>query len=107
MSLDIRYLTNGEKIAYRVQNSGVSPITVDYYERKEDIPESIRHYAPDGEPKFVDIESAYALGAGKYFYPNYLKCNMPGYEGRRCITKDCKYGEQNYKDCKYLLNERE
>lgn len=102
MSLDIRYLTNGEKTAYRVQNSGVEPIEVNYYETMEEIPKSIRHYAPKGEPNFVEPDMAYALGAGEYFYPNFTKCGMPKYKEERCIAESCKYGTPTYKDCKYF-----
>ena len=52
MSIDVRHVTNGVKSGYYVRNSGVTPMTVDFYSKKEEIPESIRHYAPDGEPKY-------------------------------------------------------
>ena len=48
MSVDIRYITNGVKSGYYVRNFGVIPTTVDLYSEKEEIPESIRHYASDG-----------------------------------------------------------
>lgn len=105
MSLDIRYLTNGEKTAYRVQNSGVEPIEVNYYENKEDIPKSIRHYAPEGNPKFVEPDLAYVLGAGEYFYPNFPKCGLGEYRGTRCVAESCKYADPTYKNCKYLMKQ--
>lgn len=105
MSLDIRYLTNGEKTAYRVRNSSVEPIDIKYYENREDIPKSIRHYAPEGEPKFIQPNMAYTLGAsvGEYFYPNFPKCGLPGKHcGTRCIAESCKYAIPTYKDCPYF-----
>lgn len=103
MSLDVRYLTNGTKTAYRVRNSGVDPVEVNYYEKKEDIPKEIRHYAPEGEPKFVEPDMAYVLGAGEYFYPNFPKCGLEGYCGRRCVAESCKYADPSYKECQYLI----
>ena len=50
MSINIRYLTNGKKSVYVVRNSGVSPVEINYFDNKDEIPNSIRHYAPDGEP---------------------------------------------------------
>lgn len=103
MSLDIRYLTNGEKTAYRVEDSGADPVTVNYYERREDIPENIRHFAKENEdPIFVGPDMAYILGAWEYFYPDLLECRKPGYEGRRCIAESCKYGKPSFIDCQYL-----
>lgn len=105
MSLDIRYLTNGKKSAYRIRNSGVEPVEVNFYEKKEDIPKEIRHYAPDGEPKFVEPDMAYILGAGEYFYPNFPKCGLEKYHGTRCVAESCKYAELTYRNCKYLIEQ--
>lgn len=45
---------------------------------------------------------AYILGAGEYFYPDFPKCGMPGYEDKRCIAEACKHGKPIYKECKYF-----
>lgn len=45
MSIRIGYLSNGKKALYCVRNTGVTPNTCATYEKLEDIPESIRHYA--------------------------------------------------------------
>lgn len=53
MSIRIDYLSNGKKALYCVRNAGVTPSTYETYEKLEDIPKSIRHYAPKGEPEQV------------------------------------------------------
>ena len=53
MSIRIDYLTNGKKALYCVRNAGVTPNTYETYEKLDDIPESIRHYAPKGEPEMT------------------------------------------------------
>lgn len=105
MSLNIRYLTNGEKTAYQVVNRGVDPTEITFYENKEDIPESIVHYAPEGEPNYIEPDLAYILDAQDYFYPNFQKCGKPEYEGRRCIAESCKYSMYNWKNCEYAMEE--
>lgn len=45
MSIRIDYLSNGKKALYCVRNAGVTPSTYETYEKLEDIPKSIRHYA--------------------------------------------------------------
>lgn len=44
MSLDIRYITNGSKTIYRVIDGVTDSFNV--YKNCDDIPKSIRHYAP-------------------------------------------------------------
>lgn len=102
MSIDIRYLTNGVKTAYRVQDSSCDPVEVNYYEKKEDIPKRIAHYAPEGEPKFVGPDSARVLGALNYFYPDFPTCRHPDYLGSRCVAESCKFAEPTYHECKYF-----
>ena len=58
MSIRIDYLTNGKKALYCVRNAGVTPSTYETYEKLEDIPESIRHYAPKGGPDKVTPDIA-------------------------------------------------
>lgn len=91
MSLDIRYLTNGKKTCHTVLNSGVTPIQLNTYEHKEDIPESIRHYAPEGKPTFVGPDLANILGVQEVFYPNFPKCGLPDCKVERCIAEACVY----------------
>lgn len=105
MSLNIRYLTNGEKTAYQVVNTGVDPTEITFYENKEDIPQSIVHYAPKGEPKFIEPELAYILDAQDYFYPNFKKCKCghQDFKGRRCIAEVCEPAKPDWKNCKYVM----
>lgn len=101
MSLDIRYVTNGKKSIYRVIDASAETFNV--YENKEDIPQSIRHYAPKGEPKFVGPDMAAILGVKNILYPNFPKCSHPDYLGKDCIAESCQYAESNnYRVCPYF-----
>ena len=91
MSLDIRYLTNGEKSVYAVRNSGVTPTSLEIFETYEDIDERIRHYAPKGEPKWCGPDLARTFGVLDLFYPNHPNCVMKNYSDRQCIAESCKY----------------
>lgn len=91
MSLNIRYLTNGEKTFYVVHNFGVTPPERHVYMTKDEIPKSIRHYAPDGEPKFVEPDLAAILCVRDIFYPNFPSCGHPDCLGKRCIAESCKF----------------
>ena len=71
MSLNIRYLTNGEKTIYIAINSGVTPREYHVYKTKEEIPKSIRHYVPNGDPKFVGPDLAAILSVQDIFYPGF------------------------------------
>lgn len=103
MSLDIRYLTNGKKTLYTVINSGVTPIQRNVYKTKEEIPSDIRHYAPDGEPKFVGPDLAYFLGVGSFFYPGFPNCTHPEYCGTRCIAECCNIpSADDWMNCRYF-----
>ena len=70
MSLDIRYVTNGTKTFYRVIDSAAE--TFNIYNTRDEIPSSIRHYAPKGEPKFVGPDLARIFGVCDILYPNFL-----------------------------------
>lgn len=106
MSLDFRYLTNGEKTLYCVTNSGVRPVQRDTYECIEDVPESIRYYAPEGKPVFVAPDVAQVLGFGEAFYPEYerrcvYETGMP--EG--CVGPECALLEgKKPKECAYWID---
>ena len=84
MSLDIRYITNGSKTIYRVIDGVTDSFNV--YKNRDDIPKSIRHYAPEGEPKFVGPDMAAILGVRDILYPNLEDCGHPDYLGKRCIA---------------------
>lgn len=75
MSIDIRHITNGVESGYYVRNSDITPMTVEFYSKKEDIPESIRHYAPsdEGEPKYWGPDMARIMGCQKLLYPDFPK----------------------------------
>lgn len=101
MSLDIRYVTNGEKSIYRVID-GVSE-TFRIYNSRDEIPKNIRHYAPEGEPKFVQPDMASILGVKDILYPNFPNCNHPDYLGQPCIAESCIYAkEKGYKNCPFF-----
>lgn len=89
MSLDIRYVTNGKKVIYRVIDGSAD--TFDVYDNRDDIPKSIRHYAPEGEPKFVGPDMAAIFGVRDILYPNFPDCNHPEYSGKRCIAESCRF----------------
>lgn len=104
MSLSIRYLTNGTRNIYRVRNSGVDPVAIDIYENRADIPISIRHYAPTGEPKFVGPDIARFYGILDELYPNFPTCGHPDYLGDKCVAESCKFcvEDGNWKTCPYF-----
>lgn len=77
MSLRIDYLTNGTRNVYLVRNAGVDPIAIDIYEKRDDIPQGIRHYAPTCEPKFIGPDMAKLYGILDELYPNFPKYGYP------------------------------
>lgn len=99
MSLDIRYLTNGEKKLYIVRHTDTGEREI--YNTRDEVPQSIRHYAKEGEPKMVEPDIARMFGVLDIFYPNHPKCTMKGYEDKICIAESCKYAEPTYKECPY------
>ena len=100
MSLDIRHVTNGDKTIYAVIHTDTGEREI--FNTRDDVPESIRHYAPTGEPKFTEPDMARILGVQDVLYPDFPKCKMPGYEDRICIAESCKNAEPTYKDCPYF-----
>ena len=103
MSLNIRYLTNGKKTFYIAINSGVTPPEYHAYKTKEEIPECIRHYAPDGDPKFVEPDLAAFWGLLDVFYPGFPNCEHPDYLGKRCIAEACKFApDGDWTKCPYF-----
>lgn len=103
MSLDVRYLTNGDKTLYCIINCGVTPFEKTTHERLEDIPESIRHYAEtvaSKEPHYVSPDMARFLGWDDIFYPDYKnwKCNLDDYQWEPCVPESCVI---DWKTCKY------
>ena len=100
MSLNIRYITNGEISEFVVFNKGVRPCVVEFHTTREDIDERIRHYAPKGEPKLIGPDGVRIIGnfegcGGKllldHFYPNHPYCGMDGYQHKLCIAESCGY----------------
>lgn len=100
MSLDIRYLTNGTKNVYVVVDSASRPVSVSYYDTRDEIPVQIRHYAPEGKPMFVGPDEARLFFAMKVLYPELMceYCGKPGYSGAVCIFESC---VEPWKTCKY------
>ena len=105
MSLDIRYLTNGEISVYTVRNSGVTPMSFDIYKCIEDVPESIRCGLPIGEPVMCHPDLARCLGVLDLFYPGHGNCGRPDlkpHNVKKCIAEQCRYASNGrWKDCKY------
>lgn len=100
MSLDIRHLTNGEKTLYVVRHTDTGEREV--YNTRNEVPKGIRHYAKEGEPKFVSPDIARILGVDDIFYPDFPKCTMRGYENTTCIADACTFAVPTYKDCPHI-----
>ena len=94
MSLEIRYLTNGEREIFTVRNEGVRPPTFDIYDKRSDIDVNIRHYAPEGNPVYCSPALAEIHGVQDVLYPNHPKCVLPKYADRLCVTDGCKYFQE-------------
>lgn len=109
MSIRIDYLTNGKKALYCVRNAGVTPSTYETYEKLEDIPESIRHYAPKGEPEVTTPDIAQFLGFGPDLFPEYEnKCMYNGLRSMACIGPGCRQiGDGNPTHCAYWIENKE
>ena len=103
MSLNIRYLTNGEMEVFTVSNTGVNPPTFQVFEKREDIDPSIRHYAPSGEPTMCKPDLARMFGVLDLFYPGHPNCAIPRYADKKCIAESCKYSPNGeWEECKYF-----
>lgn len=104
MSLDIRYLTNGTKNVYVVVDSASRPVSVNYYDTRDEIPIQIRHYAPEGKPRFVGPDAARIFFATEALYPELMHeyCDKPGYSGAVCIFESC---TEPWKTCKHRCTE--
>lgn len=101
MSIDIRYVTNGNKTIYRVSDGVLD--TIDIYKNRNDIPKRIRHYAPEGKPKFVGPNMAAILDVKEILYPDFPNCNHPEYRGDACIAESCKFAKnRDWTKCKYF-----
>jgi len=104
MSLDIRYVTNGQQKFYRVIDSSTE--TFDIYNTLGEVPESIRHYAAGVELKFCQPDLARMFGVIDILYPNYPKCGLEGYEGKNCIAESCRHTDRvmldGSVDCPYF-----
>lgn len=100
MSLNIRYLSNGEKEVFRVLHTDTGEKEI--YSKREEIPDSIRHYVPE-KVQIVEPDTARIFGVLDVLYPNHPKCGMPEYDGKICIAESCIHGGENgqYKDCPY------
>ena len=106
MSLDIRYVTNGKKTIYRIID-GVND-SFNIYEKLEDVPESIRHYASKKEPTFVGPDLARLFGVRDILYPNFPDCGNPEYSGKSCIAEACKYAiDEDYTKCQFFKGYKE
>lgn len=102
MSILIRHITNGKKAIYLIRNAGVTPTQFFAVDEIRKIPEDIRHLAPKDKPSFVGPDVAHIIGAAKYLYPNFPKCQHPGFIGARCIAESCRYAVPDYQHCPYF-----
>lgn len=104
MSLNIRWLTNGEKKVYAVTDSLKE--TFNIYSEIEEIPAEIRHYAESiKEPTFCEPDLARCFGVQSIFYPDWPKpCGHPDYQGKTCIAETCRYGghDKEWEKCPYF-----
>lgn len=107
MSVDVRYVTNGNKTGYYVRDSLSDPTTIKIYENKEDVPESIRHYCPDGKPKYWGPDMARIMGCQKLLYPDFPKpCGHPDFSGENCIAESCMYSvDGDWTKCEFFKKE--
>lgn len=108
MSLDVRWLTNGDKNVYTVRDKVAD--TFNTYDSLEDIPASVRYYAAKIEkPMLCEPDTARFFGVIKVFYPDWpKKCGHPEYQGKYCIAEMCRFGGENkgWEKCKYFTNEK-
>lgn len=107
MSIDMRYVTNGTKTGYYVRDELNE--TVNFHENKSDIPEGIRHYAPDGEPRYWGPDMARIMRCQKLLYPEFPKpCGLAEYEDAECIAESCKYAPNgDWNKCPYFPGSNE
>lgn len=106
MSIDIRWLTNGQKTAWTVLHTDTGE--VEKYDRLEHVPESIRHYCKAKEPLHIGPDGAFILGVNKVFYPDWpLACGHPDYADKRCIAESCKFGSDgDWTKCPFFSGRR-
>lgn len=104
MSIDVRYITTKDRTGFYVRNSSIEPTTITIYDKKEDVPSSIRDYCDDSKPpKFVGPDFALILGCQDILYPNFSKCQNPYYSGYRCIAESCEYAVNgDWTKCPYF-----
>ena len=103
MSLQVRYLTNGEREVFTVLNSGVRPISFEIFDKREDIDPRISHLVPTGDPVFCGPDLAHMFGVQGLFYPDFPRiCTLKGYEDKRCIAELCKH----YETCEVCMDVR-
>ena len=96
MSLNIRYLTNGQEYVFTVANNGVDPPIFEVFADIEQIDHRIRHYAysaVDRGTQFCFPGLARIFGVLDIFYPNYPNCIKEGFEDQGCIAEGCKHLE--------------
>lgn len=106
MSLDIRYVTNGEKKFYRVIDSSAE--TFNIYETLDQVPKNIRHYAESEKLKFCGPDLARIYGVLDILYPGFPNCGLEEYTDRKCIAESCKYAAEEpngWEKCPYFDKE--
>ena len=94
MSLNIRYLTNGEIKLFTISNQGVRSPTFEIVYNLGDIDDNLRDYVPKSEPMHCEPDLARVLGVQHVFYPNWHDCgreDLKPHNVKKCIAEQCKY----------------
>jgi hypothetical protein len=108
MSLDMRHVNNGKIDLYAAIHTDTGNVNI--YEKYEDIPIDIRHYADSKkESKFYGPDMARVIGGKplrEALYPNFPLCNKPDCVGTTCIAESCKHAVNgDYTKCEYFDKE--
>ena len=108
MSIDCRYMTNGEKTAYTLLHTDTG--VVEEFASLDEIPNSVRHYFDHKKgPKFCGPDLSHILRLNSVFYPDWPKaCGRPDCAGKRCVAECCKYADEagGWEKCSYFTGER-
>lgn len=111
MSIDCRYLTNGEKTAFTLLHTDTG--IVESYEKREDIPKEVRHYFRYmDKPKMIGPDLAMILHLSSVFYPEWPKmCNDPALNGKkcRCVGESCARltTPMGWKTCQFIADRKD
>lgn len=76
MSLTCRRVKaqDSDKEYYYIRNSGVKPMSIELYEKIEDVPKELRHYCENLDTITVDPCTALFMRIAEELYPNLPVC---------------------------------